>query len=55
MKLTGFLPKPLAIAYQQYDLNRTEVELEYYRTMVKVLDERSQEGHEELRKLKEDG
>ena len=54
MKITRFLPKPLAIAYQQYDLNRTEVELQYYRTMVKVLEERSQEGHEELRKLKED-
>ena len=54
MKITRFLPKPLAIAYQQHDLNRTEVELEYYRTMVKVLEERSQEGHEELQKLEED-
>jgi len=55
MKITRFLPKPFAIAYQEYDLNRTEGELEYYRALVRALEERSQEGHAELRKLKEKG
>ena len=54
MKITKILPKPLAIFYQEYDLNKTDGELEYYQAMVRVLEERSQEGHVELRKLKED-
>lgn len=54
MKLTRILPKPLAIFYQEYDLNRTDGELEYYKAMVRVLEERSHEGHEELGKLKEE-
>jgi len=54
MKLTRILPKPLAQFYQEYDLNRTDGELEYYQAMVRVLEERSHEGHAELRKLKED-
>jgi len=45
--------KPLAIFYQEYDLNRTDGELEYYQAMVRVLEERSQQGHEELERLKE--
>ncbi len=53
MKITKILPKPLAIYYQEYDLNRTNGELEYYQTMVRVLEERSQQGHEELLRLKE--
>ena len=54
MKLTRILPKPLAIAYQEHDLNRTDGQLEYYKAMVRVLEERSHEGHEELQKLKSD-
>ncbi len=54
MKITKILPKPLAIYYQEYDLNRTDGELEYYKGFVRFLEERSQEGHNELRKLKED-
>ena len=53
MKITKILPKPLAIYYQEYDLNRTDGELEYYQAMVRVLEERSQQGHEELLRLKE--
>ena len=52
MKLTRILPKPLAIYYQEYDLNKVDEYLQYYKAMVKVLEERSQEGHEELRRLK---
>ena len=54
MKITRILPKPLAKYYQEYDLNRTDGYLEYYKAMVQVLEERSLEGHEELRRLKEE-
>ena len=54
MKITRILPKPLAIYYQEYDLNKVDGYLEYYKGMVRVLEERSREGHDELRRLKED-
>ena len=53
MKITKILPKPLAIAYQEYDLNRTDGQLDYYRAMVRVLETLSEEGHAELGRLKE--
>ena len=53
MKITRLLPKPFAIYYQEWDLNKVDDYLEYYRVMVRVLEERSREGHEELRRLKE--
>jgi len=53
MKITKILPKPLAIAYQEHDLNRTDGQLEYYKAMVRFLEERSEEGHAELCRLKE--
>jgi len=53
LKITRILPKPFAIAYQEYDLNRTDGQLEYYRAMVRVLEELSEEGHAELQKLRE--
>jgi len=52
MKITRILPKPLAIGYQEYDLRKVDSYLEYYRAMVRVLEQRSQDGHEELRRLK---
>jgi len=52
LKITKILPKPLAIFYQEYDLNRTDSQLEYYRAMARVLEERSIQGHEELHRLK---
>ena len=52
MKITRILPKPFAIAYQEYDLNRTDAQLEYYRGMARVLEQRSQEGHAELQRLR---
>jgi len=54
MKITRILPKPLAIYYQEYDLNKVDGLLEYYRGMVRVLEVRSREGHEELYRLKEE-
>jgi len=53
MKITTILPKSLAVYYQEYDLNRTDGQLEYYQAMVRALQERSQEGHAELERLKE--
>jgi len=53
MKITRILPKPLAKFYQEYDLNKTDGELEYYKAMVRVLEERSHEGHAELQRLRE--
>jgi len=52
LKITRILPKPLAIAYQEHDLNRTDGQLGYHKAMVRVLEELSQEGHEELHRLK---
>ena len=54
MKITRLLPKPFAIYYQEYDLNKVDGLLEYYRRMVLVLEEHSRTGHEELRRLKEE-
>jgi len=54
MKIIRILPKPFAKYYQEYDLNRTDEYLEYYKAMVSVLEERSREGHEELQRLEED-
>jgi len=53
MKITRILPKSIAIGYQEYDLRKVDSLLEYHRGMVRVLEERSREGHEELRRLKE--
>ncbi len=53
MKITRILPISLAIYYQEYDLNKVDGYLEYYKGMVRVVEERSREGHEELRYLKE--
>jgi len=52
LKITKILPKPLAIAYQEHDLNRTDGQLEYYQGMVRFLEQRSQEGHTELSRLR---
>ena len=54
MKITRILPKPIAIYYQEYDLNKVDGYLEYYMRMVQVLEERSREGHAELERLKEE-
>jgi len=53
MKITRILPKFLAKTYQEEDLRRAEIQLQYYQGMVKVLEERCIEGRDELRRLKE--
>ena len=52
MKITRILPKKIAIGWQEYDLARTDRQLEYHKTMVRVFEEMSDEGHTELRRLK---
>ena len=52
MKLTRILPRKLAMEWQRYDLVRTDSELEYHQGMAKYLQERSDEGHTELKRLK---
>lgn len=54
MKITRILPKSFAIGYQEYDLRKTDSYLEYHKAMARVFEERSREGHEELRRLKGD-
>ena len=52
VKITRILPEKLAIGWQEYDLARTDGQLEYHKTMVRVLEEMSDQGHEELQHLK---
>ncbi len=51
MKITLILPKFLARAYQEEDLRRAEIHLQYYRGMARVLEARVTEGREELDRL----
>ena len=52
MKITGILTKKIAIGWQEHDLARTDGKLLYHKTMVRVLEEISDHGHAELRRLK---
>ena len=52
MKFTRILPKFLAKSYQEEDLRRVEIELQYHRGMVQGLEERVQEGKAELERLR---
>ena len=52
MKITRILPKPFAIGFQEYDLRKSEGELEYHQVYVRVLEERVAEGRQELERLK---
>lgn len=51
MKITRILPKFLAKSYQEEDLRRAEMHLQYHKAMVRVFEERVAEGKEELQKL----
>ena len=52
MKITRILPKPLAIGFQEYDLNKAEGYLKYHSAMVRVFEERVVQGRAELEKLR---
>ena len=53
MKITKILPNVLAKKYQEEDLRRAEIHLQYHRGMVRVFEQRVSEGKEELEKLRE--
>ncbi len=52
MKLTRILPKFLAKIYQEEDLRRAEINLQYHRGLVRFLEERVEEGRAELERLR---
>ena len=52
MKVTRILPKFLAKTYQEEDLRRAEISLEYHRDLVRIFEERIAEGHTELERLR---
>ena len=52
MKITRFLPKFLAKAYQEEDLRRAETSLQYYIGMVRFFEDRVAEGRAELERLR---
>ncbi len=51
MKLTRILPKFLGKSYQEEDLRRAEIHLQYHRGMVRVFEQRCDEGRKELERL----
>ena len=53
MKVTRILPKFLAKSYQEEDLRRAEIQLQYHKGMVRVFEERVSEGNEELKRLQQ--
>jgi len=52
MRITRILPKFLAKTYQEEDLRRAEIHLEYHRGLVRNLEYRVAEGRAELDRLR---
>jgi len=52
LRLTRILPKFLAKSYQEEDLRRAEIQMQYHRSMARVLAQRIAEGKAELERLK---
>jgi len=52
LKVTRILPKFLAKSYQEEDLRRVEIQLQYHRVLVRNLEYRIAEGRQELERLK---
>jgi hypothetical protein len=52
LKLTRILPKFLAKSYQEEDLRRAEIQLQYHRGFVRSLEYRIAEGQQELERLR---
>ncbi|WP_182129431.1 hypothetical protein [Nitrosopumilus sp. b3] len=51
MKITRILPKFLAKTYQEEDLRRAEIQLQYHKGMIRVWEKRCNEGRQELQRL----
>ena len=52
MKITRILPKFLAKKYQEEDLRRAEIHLEYHKMMVRSFQARITDGYDELVRLR---
>jgi len=52
MKITRILPKFLAKSYQEEDLRRAEINLQYHKGMVRFFEERIADGYDELARLR---
>ncbi len=52
MKFTRILPKPLAIAWQKYDINKLESYYEYHQMIADNCKIRLDEGRRELERLR---
>jgi hypothetical protein len=52
MKITRILPKPLAIAWQEYDINKLETLYEYHQMIADNCKARLYEGRDELERLR---
>ena len=54
MKITRILPGFLAKTYQEEDLRRAEINLQYHIELVRFLEERVAEGRAELERLEKE-
>ena len=52
MKFTRILPKPLAIAWQEYDINKLETHYEYHQMIADNCQARLDEARCELERLR---
>ena len=52
MKITRILPKPLAIAWQEYDINKLETHYEYHQMIADNCHARLNEARHELERLR---
>ena len=52
MKITRILPKFLAKTYQEEDLRRAEINLQYHKGMVRFFEDRIADGYDELARLR---
>jgi len=52
MKITRILPKPLAIAWQEYDINKLENYYEYHQNIANNCQARLNEARYELERLR---
>ena len=55
MKITRILPKPLAIAWQEYDINKLETHYEYHQMIADNCQARLNEARDELERLRGKG
>jgi len=52
MNLSRLIVKRVVQGWKEYNLARDDAQLEYHKEMARVLEEMSDQGHAELRRLK---